>query len=471
MRGGRLTTQHEVFAELFSPAAFTSIFDERFARARSKGIDRLSGAQFAGRSAVELSVATVKVRERSFRFSPYLEVLKLKGRDKPPRLVGIPTVRDRVVLHQLNEFLKTIFPESVPAHIASGYVRQIATDIGTCSPSLTCVFSGDIRNFYDSIPRSRLLHILSRKIEVPAALDLVRRALATPIVTKHSTRASRTAGQPKDRGVPQGLSISNLLAAMYLHDLDEAMPRAFNVRYFRYVDDILMYGAQDAVDAARVSLRARLRRRGLSLHPPGSGKSHFEPLTRPFGYLGYLFAVPTITVRASTVERLLQSLASLFSDFSHNKERRLAKLQYLTPERLKEIFMMELNDRITGAIRESRRYGWIAYFGQINDETLLHRLDSSVTAMFERLPEFNRRPPPGLKRFARALFEMRHRPAAGYIRNYDIFETPAQMLYFLSQRGRVDPSEQLSDDQITARFQNYVMRQLSEMHADEGVIY
>jgi hypothetical protein len=119
-------SQIETFSALFSPAAFSEVFTSRFARARSKGIDRLSGFQFAQRSVVALTVASDKCVNGSFRFSPYLETLKLKGRGKAPRVVGIPTVRDRVVLHQLNAFLKAVFPECIPANIANGYLRTLA---------------------------------------------------------------------------------------------------------------------------------------------------------------------------------------------------------------------------------------------------------------------------------------------------------------------------------------------------------
>lgn len=463
-------SQTEIFSALFSPTAFSEVFTSRFARARSKGIDRLSGFQFAQRSVVALTVTSYKCVNGSFRFSPYLEALKLKGRGKAPRVVGIPTIRDRVVLHQLNAFLKTVFPECIPANIANGYVRQIAADIPLRAPNETFVYGGDIKNFYDAIPRERMVKVLEKRITVPAALDLIRRAIATPTVTKNSSRTRRSTGG-LERGVPQGLSISNLLAAIYLHSVDAEMRRSFNVSYFRYVDDILIYGARNDVEKAKASLKARLQRRGLSLHAAGSGKAHFAALEEPFGYLGYLFNSPTITVRESTVERLLQSLSAQFSSFSHNKDRRLEKHAYLNIERLKEIFLLELNDRITGAISENQRFGWIAFFSQINDLTLLHRLDNAVSAMFERLPEFDRRSPPGLKRFARAFFEIKYRPNGSYVRNYDTNDTPVRMLQFLVERGRVAPTEMLTDQQIANRYQSYLARALAAMHADEGFAY
>ena len=270
--------------------------------------------------------------------------------------------------------------------------------------------------------------------------------------------------------MPQGLAISNILASIYMQEVDDVMP-TMGITYYRYVDDVLMYGDHDAVQNAFDSLRARLKRRGLSLHPIGSGKSHLQQLSKPFGYLGYTFQWPLISVRDSTTERFLQSIAAKFSDYTHNKTRRLERFKYLTPERLKEIFVLELNERITGAISHKKRYGWIAYFNQISDLKLLHRLDKAIEGMFKRLPDFGCKPPADLKKLRRAYFEMKFNPQGGYVRDYDKITTRVEMLALLTERGRVGPEEALTDEQIKDRYEKYLQHILAAMHKDEGVLY
>ncbi len=225
------------------------------------------------------------------------------------------------------------------------------------------------------------------------------------------------------------------------------------------------------METAVRSLRARLAHRELKLHPFGKGKSYLQPAVERFGYLGYEFSLPVITVREATIERLLQSIAAMFSAYVHNKAIRLEKHKYLTEARLAEIFLLELNERITGAISEKKRYGWIAYFNQVTDLSLLHRIDATIARFFSRMPGFEHKPPPGLKRLARAYFEMKFEPGGGYVRNYDEIETRAEKLEFLIERGRIGPTEALTDDQINDRYEKYRHRVLSEMHSDEGVIY
>lgn len=459
----------EYFEEVFSPQALLEVFNDRYRKSAGKGVDRLNGFQFDRRAVHELATASQKILSGSFRFSPYLEVLKLKGRGKAPRIIGIPTIRDRVVLHQLNKYLAAQFPDCVPRNIAAVYVRDIAADLQTLPQKKTWICTTDIKTFYDHIQRDRLLRVLAKKISSEPALRLVEHALQTPIVPKNAQRASHRVYKT-DRGVPQGLAISNILAAIYMQVVDEAMA-GYGVRYHRYVDDVLMYGPRENVYKAFDTLKRRLRLRGLDLHSLRSGKSQICRATEAFGYLGYVFNGTHITIRDQTIERFLQSIASKFSDYQHNKQRRLERFKYLDDQRMKEIFLLELNERISGAVKEDRRYGWIAYFNQITDLALLHKLDDIIKKFFRRLNEFKNQPPAELKTLVRSYWEIKYRPKDGYVRDYDVFTSIAEKLKFLVERGRAAQDEKLSEPEIEARFEKYVRHNLAAMHADEGDIY
>lgn len=459
----------ELFEALFSPDALFQTFVESFSNHTGKGTDRLNGFQFTLRAADELTIASAKCLGGTYRFAPYLEVLKAKGRRKSPRIIGIPTIRDRVVLSQLNRFLAVVFPERVPRNVASTYVRQIADELASLPSGTTWVCTTDIKTFYDSIQRPRLLALVGKRIHCKVARNLVGHALLAPTVPKN-TRRARHSEFREEKGVPQGLAISNILASIYMQPIDDAM-KTYSVSYYRYVDDVLMYGQSEDVHSAFKSLAGRLQRRGLGLHSLSSGKSQIEELGKPFGYLGYFFEGTKITVRDSTIERFIQSIAAKFSDFTHNRARRLEKFAYLDETRLAEIFLMELNERITGAIRGKKRYGWIAYFSQINDLSLLHRLDHAIRGLFSRLPEFHHAAPDELRSLRRAYWEMKFNPTGGYVSDYDKIVTRAQKLAFLLARGRVGPAEPLTDEQIDSRFEKYVQHLLAAMHADEGAVY
>lgn len=458
-----------LFAALFSPAELLAVFNAKFASSTGKGTDRLNGFQFAARSVHELTIASVKCLSAQYRFAPFMETLKTKGRDKLPRVIGVPTIRDRVVLHQLNKFLSAVYPTRVPKNVASTYVRSIAADLQAKAGEDLWVCGTDIKTFYDSIQQDRLSRVLRKHVKFWPALRLIEHSLVTPTVPKN-TRRHRHDNYRPEKGVPQGLAISNILASIYMEDVDKPM-RALGVAYYRYVDDVLMFGSKEEVQKSLKTLDTRLKYRGLALHSVASGKTQIARLSTPFGYLGYTFKWPVITVREATVERLLQSIAAKFSEYTHNKARRLEKFKYLTDARVAEIFLMELNERLTGAISEKKRYGWIAYFNQINDLSLLYRLDKTIAGLFSRLTDFKGVAPKDLRKLSRSYFEMKFNPEGEYVRNYDKIVTPTERVKFLVERGRIGPLEALTDEQVNDRYEKYVAHILSAMHSDEGVLY
>src|SRR5687767_4070933 len=114
-----LASYSTFFDEQFSPRALGSTFDAKFKHTRSKGVDRVNGFQFSRQANAVLANSSRKVISGEFRFSPYLEDLRIRSRSRTPRLIAIPTVRDRVILHQLKECLAKAFPDSVPKNIAA----------------------------------------------------------------------------------------------------------------------------------------------------------------------------------------------------------------------------------------------------------------------------------------------------------------------------------------------------------------
>jgi RNA-directed DNA polymerase len=462
--------EDELFRRMFTANALIFAYREKFKSSPAKGVDRINGFQYSTRSEKELELVSEKCLKETFRFSPFLEKLKLKGRDKAPRIIGIPTIRDRVVLHQLHRFLAVVFPKTVQRNVASTYVRSVAEEMIDLEGSDTWICCTDIEKFYDSIQHDRLIKLLKKQINCKIAISLIAHALHTPTVPQNARRINYSAFK-QEKGIPQGLAISNILASIYMVDVDTHMRSISGLTYYRYVDDVLMYGDQKVVESAYESVRRRLSRRGLTLHGRTSPKTYIGPINRRFSYLGYDFKLPNITVRDETFERFLRAIAAKVSDFKHNYAKRLEKHKYLNQERLVDIFFLELNEKITGAISGNKRYGWMAYFNQITDEKLLHQMDRAVASMIARVPLLAAKGNPPLKTLARSHYELKFNPRGGYIRDYDLNISVAQKLRFLDARGRVDPDVPLTDAQIIERYERYVKFVLAKMHADEGEIY
>lgn len=458
----------------FSVSALNKTYRDKLEKSPTKGLDRLNGFQFSKQLNGQVSVINKKCLSGKYLFTPFAEVLQLKGRMRHPRLIGIPVVRDRLVLHQLKEVLSHVFPECVPKSRANTLVHDISRHIKSIYAAgkgdEIYLFNCDIKSFYDKIQRSKLLEILGQKIRSSKVLKLIEAAISTPIVPR-GYRRKDISKYASTEGIPQGLAISNILAAIYLSSFDKVMKSVSGISYYRYVDDILVIGGDAEVNAMPALVENELDSIGLEIHGVGSGKRHLDKLSAPFEYLGYRFVAPLVTVRDTTVERFLLAVVAKFSEYVHNKTNRLEKHKHLTEDRLKSIFIMELNERITGAISEKTKYGWVSYFCEINDLDLLHRLDSTIKGFFTRLVDFGRLPPPELKTLVRAYYEMRYSPERGYIHNYDSFVTLASKIKFLNERNRLNPEKTYSDEEIESIFLAYRNRNLASLQADDGSMY
>lgn len=378
-------TPYQLLKTYFKIKVLNKVYNEKIRFSVYKGIDRINGIQFQKQTQLQLKVIHNKSLRGTYRFSPYLELLQSKGRGKNPRVIAIPSVRDRIVLHILKQILFEIFPDCVPRKLANTYIYEIRNFVKDKNPNTIKILYADIENFYGSIDRNILLTKLSSKIKSKKLLTLIKRAIETPIVPKNYKKRELS-NYVECLGIPQGLAISNILAAIYLSELDKTMKDTENI-YIRYVDDILIFTDVDKINESETILKTKIAELKLGLHPNKTGIKTGE---EEFDYLGYHFELPKVTVKQSTVDNFILSISAKFSSYIHSKNNKLKKYKYLTEEKLKEIFVSDLNEKITGAINENRRYGWIFYFGAINDLTILYNIDNIIKNLFSRLEDFNR---------------------------------------------------------------------------------
>lgn len=356
----------------------------------------------------DFAIISRKCLSGEFRFSPYREKLISKGRNKHPRIISMPSMRDKVVLRSITEWLQDAFPHSAKVAKGSQYVAKIMQHLSQEAHQSHWVYRGDIKNFYDDINREQLLTLIGERINDPLFSILIQRALVTPTVPDKTKRRDYYRYR-RDKGVPQGLSISNILANLYLHSVDEAMQQLPGILYLRFVDDILMIGDKVAVEAAKLKLEALFQEKQLHLHTQGVDKSSFNAVTDPFGYLGYVFEWPKVSVRESSVERMRNSMLAIIKDAKHKKA---------SDDQLIEL----LNLRITGAISDKKQYGWLFYYRHINDMALLHQLDAFVLSVVQKHSNLPSERLAEIKRFVRAYYEIKHSVDAGYIHQYKPME-------------------------------------------------
>jgi hypothetical protein len=452
--------------DLVSTDALMAIFRSQFAHSKGRGVDRVGATSFGERVAAECAIVERKAKSGNYQFSPFLERLVMKGRGKIPRVLSVPSIRDRLLLNQLKEYLHTHIPSSVLRTLPNDYIRRIVATLNGVATDDLSFIRVDIKAFYDCIPHLPLLNILGAQLSDGRIIELVRRAITTPTVSKQHHRPH--GGTRRNRiGIPQGLSISNALANIYLTEVDTRMTTE-SLLYLRYVDDILMIVPSGSVTESLARLTELLTKLGLTVNDE---KSHLGSLASSFQYLGYRIQWPIIGVREPSVETYLHAVAAMITRYRYTvRENRMAS--YLTTETRKAAFIDELNEKITGAISDLRQYGWLFYFSEINDQQLLHAMDRSIADMVGQIEDFGPSRPNELKRLARTFYEVRYSSDRGYIHNYNVLSSASQRLAFLIRRGKVsqDNADRMTEEEVNALFTAYRQERLARLERDIGQI-
>lgn len=458
-------TPYQLFKRSFTIKYLRDIFQSNIECQRTKGLDRINAYQFSLQSTKHLKIIKYKCLKSSYQFSPYMEMLKAKGRDKNPRLIAIPTVRDRIVLYALKEILSNIFKDCVPRKLAKTYIYDIIKFSENKNYGDLGIFRTDIKNFYDSIDRKILMKKLETRIKSKKILILIERAISSPIVPKHY-RKNHIHQYRTSKGIPQGLSISNILAAIYVSEhIDKHMQENYQCTYLRYVDDMLIFSDKNQLTEVKEAMGVRFSQLKLEIN---QDKTFCDTSEKPFEYLGYYFKLPKVTIKQSALDNFLHSIAVKFSNYIHSKQ---AKLKEINEDKIKAIFIDELNEKITGAISGNKFYGWIFYFNAINDLTVLYKIDDVIFNFFKRLDDFNRIPPHNLKKIAKAYYQSKYNVNGGYIHDYNRYQNIYEKTNFLSNRGWLSENKQYSEQEINKLYTKARSHYLSQLEKDDANIY
>lgn len=312
------------FNDAFSINNLTELHDKQMAASPSVGIDNMSQEIFLGMRDEQLKIVNRKVTTGNYQFTPYKLKLISKGQGKPPREISIPTVRDKIVLKGLCIFLQTRFQDDINESLPQFVIREVKSAYK--DESYNAFIKLDVSNFYPSIPHNKMIKRIRKRILDQRILLLIENAVATPTVIK-----PKKGQQANQKGVPQGLSISNVLAGIYLSNIDKRYKKDPRIKYFRYVDDILILCQKENISEIRNDISKRFRQLGLLIHKENnsSDKSTSGCLDYDeFSYLGYSFDEKTVSVRQGSIDKLRESILSIFTGYKHSKLKSIEFLKW-----------------------------------------------------------------------------------------------------------------------------------------------
>jgi len=163
----------------------------------------------------------------------------------------------------------------------------------------TWAVTADIRKCFDSIDHDLLLELLAKEIDDHDLLQLITQLLTVDVFGFDDML-------PVAMGVPQGSSLSPLLANIYLDPLDKHLERQ-GIAFVRYADDIV--ALTDSEDKAKNILATMnsflMDQLRLALKP---AKTDITKITEGFDYLGFHINVQGLSVRKSKLELVEKSL-------------------------------------------------------------------------------------------------------------------------------------------------------------------
>ena len=456
---------YKIFKRLFSYKNIKSTFEDQLSNKAARGLDRTGITAFNKVKREHFRIIYNKCKNGTYKFTPYIEKLHSKGRGKAPRIISIATIRDRIVLSLLKEFLHAVFPECVNRKLPNSYIRDIKEFYESFAIPQLCYFKCDIMGFYDNIDRKILMEAVKRRIKSKRILLLIHLSVITPTVPLTYKRSERNNFRMQS-GIPQGLATSNILANIYLSDFD-TNASSLGYKYFRYVDDIIVFTDEPNKNAVESSIKEELGNLGLTL---SHEKTFCNFASCQVDYLGYKIELPKVSIRDTNIDRFIISIAAKFTSFKNNSDNYLKKHEWLTKDIQKQVFIEDLNEKITGAISNKRRYGWLVYFIEINDMQLLHKLDGIIQSFFVRLDDFGFCPPPQLKRLSTSFYKIKYDIGGGYIHNYELYDSVPKKLRYLSERGLLNPKKLYKKEEIEILFSRTKKRHLSKLDLDVGLV-
>lgn len=215
---------------------------KRIRKDAAGGVDGTTKEQYGAELAARLRDLHQRLKAGRYRHQPIRRVLIPKGAGKV-RPIGVSTIEDKVVQGALREVLEAIYEQDFrkcsygfrPRRSAHDALR--AVNAMAFRGNIAWILEADIKSFFDSVVRARLMGMLQERVADGSLLRLVGKCLHVGVLDGERYTLP-------GEGTVQGSVISPLLGNVYLHHVldrwfeDEVKSQLVgDAGLIRYADD------------------------------------------------------------------------------------------------------------------------------------------------------------------------------------------------------------------------------------------
>jgi len=226
------------------------------------------------------------------------------------RLLGIPTVLDRLIQQAIAQVLQAIWDHTFsefsygfrPGRSQHKAIRQAQSYI---KDGCRWVVDLDLEKFFDRVNHDRLMSRLGTHIRDKRVLKLIGRFLRSGVMIGGLCEATK-------EGTPQGGPLSPLLSNIVLDELDKELEKR-GLQFVRFADDCVIYvKSKRAGDRVKESI-TRFISRKLKLKVNEAKSGVIQPGYSK--YLGFGFthhkAAPKIRIHSKSLQRFRREVREL----------------------------------------------------------------------------------------------------------------------------------------------------------------